>query len=397
MALSTLSVVEKALKDVFKDPIITQLDNGSGPIMAALEKDANEIEGGKIKFSLEYGRSGGVGARAEDGDLPTASPRKYEMATATTKNLYARISLTDKLIKTSKSNIAAFANQFTLQMDNILIDANDMIRRNVVGSATGVMGKITSAVGTSTTEFTLDDSVEAFYPGQYVDFGTVAGSPAVFTKSFSDYVVDVDYDNKKIVLASGHTTSANTVITLAGNYGYEMTGLDDIMNATTLYGVDRSTNGWFKPSKYDQTSSSATTDFDSMNVQRLIDTIYKRTGERPNFIACNDGVQRAYIDEQNTYKRNIEMMKVDGGYELVSYANIPITVEKYMPANTLDLINTKHIKLSRLAPWDWLSEDGAILHRITDKAAYEASLVMYGDIICMKPSANGRLVGITEV
>ena len=393
MATATLAVVENALKTYFKDPIIKQLDEKSGPILAALEKDADDIVGGKIQFSLEYGRSGGVGARAENGDLPAASPRKSEKAIVETKNLYSRLALTDKLIKVSKDNRASFVNQFTHQMDNLLFDSNDMLRRNMVGSSTGVMGTITAAVGTATDTFTLDGSVEAFYPGQLIDLGTVSGG--VFTPSTqSAEVVDVDYDNKQIVLASAITTAANTVITLAGNYGNELTGLDDIMNATVLYTVDRTTKKWFKPSSV--AFGVSPTAFDSLKLQKAIDTIEKRIGEKPNFIACDDGVQRAYIDEQTTYKRNIEPMEVDGGYKLVTYSGIPISVEKYMPANTLYLLNTKWIKLSRIEPWDWMDADGSILSRIKDKAAYEATLVMYGDLICMKPAANGVCTNILE-
>jgi len=395
MAISTLSVVENALKVYFKDPIVVQMDNGSGPIMAALEKDANEIVGSKVKFSLEYGRSGGVGARAEDGDLPTPSPRKYEQAESQVKNLVARISLSDKLLKTSRDSKAAFVNQFTQQMNNLLVDANDMVRHNVTGKSTGELGKITSAVGTAATEFTCDYSVEAFYPGMYVSFGTVSGT--TYTATFSDYIADVDYDNKKIYTSTSHTTSANTIIVRYGNYGNEMTGLEDVMTATTLYGIDRSSKKWFKPTIVDLTSGGEAQDFDSLKLQKVIDTIYKRTGEQPDFLACNDGVHRAYIDEQNTYKRNLEMMKVDGGYKLVSYNGIPISVEKYMQDGMMDILNTKQMKLSRLEPWNWMDEDGAILHRVTDKAAYEATLVQYSELICMKPAALGRLKGIAEV
>lgn len=397
MPLSTLAVVQNALKDYFKDPIIKQLDEKSGPILAAIEKGAEEIVGGKIKFSLEYGRSGGVGARAEDGDLPTPSPRKYEMPYLETKNLYARLSLTDKLIKVSKSNQASFVNQFTQQMENLLTDANDMLRRNMVGSATGIMGKITAAVGTAANTFTLDDSVEAFYPGQLVDFGTVAGTTFTAAKSGIE-VVDVDYENKQITVGgTAFTTAANTVITLAGNYGHELIGLEDIMTANTvLYGVNRATKKWFNPITKDQSSAGATTAFDSLKVQAAIDEIYKRTGEQPDFIACNDGVQRAYLEEQLTYKRNIEPMVVDGGYRLLTYNGIPISVEKYMKNNIMDILNTKYLKLGRIEPWDWMDEDGNILFRMKDKAAYEATLVMYGELMCMKPAANARIKGITE-
>lgn len=390
MALSTLQVVENALKEIFKDPIIKQLDEGSGPIMAALEKSAENVDGGKITFSLEYGRSGGVGARKEDGVLPTPSPRKYEKASVDTKNFYARMSISDKLIKVSKSNKAAFANQFTQQMNNLLIDANDMLRRNMVGDTRGIMGTV--AAGATGTTITIDGSVEAFYPGQYVDCGTVTGN--TMNVSWTDYVLDVDYDANTITFEDSKTVPANGVFTINGNFGNEMHGIEDIMSADVLYGVDRRIKSWFKPTLIDQGNGGALTAFDSMNLQKVIDRIEKRTGELPNFLAGDDAMRRAYIDEQNTYKRNIDMMKVDGGYELISYNGTPFTVEKYMKPNTIDLLNTKHIQLARIEPWSWMDDDGAILHRIEDKAAYEASMVMYGDIICMKPSTNGRLTGI---
>lgn len=396
MAISTLQTVENALKTYFKDPIITQLDNQSGPILAKIEKSAKNVVGNKFKFPLEYGRSGGVGARTELGDLPTPSPRKYAQAEAETKNIYARMSLSDKLLKTSRDSKASFVDQFTRQMDNLLFDANDMLRRMVCGTYTGEMGKVAAAV-TAGKEITVADGrIYQFYPGQLVDIGTV--DDGVFSAEASAVeIADVDIDSNKIYMVSNVTVSKDAIITLAGNFGLELTGLQDIMNLNVLYGVDRTANRWFKPVTLDKYNEGVAQQFDSMWMQSAIDEIYKRTGERPDFFVCNDGVQRAYVDEQNTYKRNIQTKVVDGGYNLVTYNDIPITVEKYMPKETMYAITTPNLYLGRLADWDWMDEDGAILHRVSNKPAYEASLVMYGDLICQKPAANAVIKGIEEV
>lgn len=400
MALETLTTLENALKVYYLAPIIKQLDENSGPILAAVQKGSKYIVGNKFKFPLQYGRSGGVGARAEDGDLPTPSARNYAQGEAASKNLYARFSLTDKMIRTSKDSKASFVDQVTEMMDNLVVDGNDMLRRNMVGSSTGYMGQV-NANTSSATSFVLKagtGSINAFYPGQYIDIGTVSGTPATMTKTVNaGEIVDVDYATGTITLASAASLSANMYITLAGNFGNELTGIDDIMTATTIYGINRTSNNWFKPVILAKDSSGTPQALDSMWIQEALDGIDARVGDKPNFIACSYGVQRAYIDEQNTYKRNIEYMKVDGGYELVSYGRVPISVEKYMKPNTIDLINTKWLYLGRLSDWDWMDLDGEILHRITNKAAYEGSLVEYAELLCTKPAANGRITGIAEV
>ena len=398
MALETLTTLENALKVYYLAPIIKQLDENSGPILAAVQKGSKYIVGNKFKFPLQYGRSGGVGARAEDGDLPTPSARNYAQGEAASKNLYARFSLTDKMIRTSKDSKASFVDQVTEMMDNLVVDGNDMLRRNMVGSSTGYMGQVNANTSSSAT-FALkagSGSINAFYPGQYLDIGSVAGT--TFTKTVTaGEVVDVDYAAGTVTLSATTSLTANDYITLAGNFMNELTGIDDIMTATTIYGIDRSSNKWFKPIILAKDSGGTPQAFDSMWVQEALDGIDARIGEKPNFIACSYGVQRAYIDEQNTYKRNIEYMKVDGGYELVSYGRVPISVEKYMKPNTLDLINTKWLYLGRLSDWDWMDLDGEILHRITNKAAYEGSLVEYAELLCTKPAAHGRITGIAEV
>lgn len=400
MALETLTTLENALKTYYLPPIVKQLDENSGPILAAVQKGSKYIVGNKFKFPLQYGRSGGVGARAEDGDLPTPSARNYAQGEASSKNLYARFSLSDKMVRTTKDNKASFVNQVTEMMDNLVVDGNDMLRRNMVGASNGYMGQV-NANTSSSTSFVLkagSGSINAFYPGQYIDIGTVSGTPAAMTKTVNaGEIVDVDYSTGTITLAAAATLSANMYITLAGNFGNELTGLEEIMTATTLYGITRTTNNWFVPIKLDKSSSGTPQAMDSMWIQEALDGIDARVGEKPNFIACSYGVQRAYIDEQNTYKRNIEYMKVDGGYELASYARTPISVEKYMLPNTMYLINTKWLYLGRLADWDWMDLDGAILHRVANKAAYEGSLVEYAELLCTKPAAHGRIVGIAEV
>lgn len=67
-----------------------------------------------------------------------------------------------------------------------------------------------------------------------------------------------------------------------------------------------------------------------------------------------------------------------------------------MPAQTLFQLDKKTWKLHQIGEFEWLDRDGAVLHRVTDKPVYEATLVKYGDLGCKVPAANTKLSGITE-
>ena len=388
MEFSTIAQLEGALKTIYIGPIINQLDNGSGPILAAIEKSIEPVAGNEFKWPMSFGRSGGIGARGESDDLPNPSPRKFIQAAATPKNIYARMSFSVKLIKTAKVSRASFADQVTLQMEDLTADARDMLRRNFVGKSDGVMGKVNADVTGSNTVAVKDGNIKYFYTGQFVDILT---PPA--TKSVDGLeIVDVDYGAKTIKFGSNVTVTEDQIITLAGNYGQELTGLGDIFTPnTTIYGINRANNKWFNPQILDK----AAADFDSLWMQEAIDQVEEFTGNKPNFIGMSSKTARTYQDEQNTYKQNIEYMKIDGGVELMTYDRVPISKEKYMADGKIDLLNTKDFKIARLSDFEWMDDDGKILSRVQNKAAYEGSLVCFEELTCKRIGGQARIENMT--
>lgn len=393
MALSTVQVLEEALKTIYLDPLVKTLDEESGPVLAAIEKNSDNVVGNEIRFALQYGRNGGIGARAEDGVLPTAAPRQYKQAVTGTKNLYGTISFSEKLMLISQNSQASFIDAVTTMMDDITNDARDMMRRNIMQKSNGIMATVAAAATTSKT-VEVKGNIKMFYVGQIIDIFTVSGTTV--TKNVDGLpIVDVDYDNGTISFATTVTVDEGGYIGLAGNYANELTGLGDIMTPdTVLYGIDRSVNKWYNPRVYDKSKDGTMAAFSSQYFQEAIDDIYDFTGFNPNFICCNSAMRRAYINEQNTYKRNIEFMNVDGGYELASYNKVPISVEKYANDNEIILINTDDFVLSQVADWGWMDADGSILSRVSGKAAYEAVLTKYCDLICKKPFAQAKITGV---
>lgn len=390
---ASIATLTNALKNIYLDPIIKTINEDSGPVYAAIEKTSENIIGNDIKFAMQYGRHGGVGAIGETDDLPAPAPRKYIQATANLKNLAARINFTEKLMLTTQNNAAAFVDAVSTQMEDVTRDAKDMVRRNLMGKSDGIMDQVSSV---SSNVVTVKNNIKQFYVGQVIDIFTLSGS----TQTKSDdgkVIVDVDYANGTFTLASV-SGSANAYISLHNNYANELTGLGDIMTAdSTIYGINRSNNKWYNPQVYDKTSGGSTVAFSSLYLQEAIDDIDDFVGVKPDFICCDAGIQRAYINEQNTYKRNLEYKDIDGGYRTIAYNDVAISKEKYMPKNTIYLLTTEFFTLAQLRDWHWMDEDGAILHRVADKAGYEAALTKYCELLCKMPAAQAVIKGITEL
>lgn len=75
---------------------------------------------------------------------------------------------------------------------------------------------------------------------------------------------------------------------------------------------------------------------------------------------------------------------------------MPFAVDKYAPAGTLYGLDLTTWALYHIEDWDWLSEDGGVLERVTDRPVWEATLVRYADLGCSKPKGNFMASGITE-
>ena len=132
-------------------------------------------------------------------------------------------------------------------------------------------------------------------------------------------------------------------------------------------------------------------------IQTAIDTVEENSGSRINFILCSSGVKRAYQNYLNTYKRNVDVMDLRGGYKAISYNGIPVVSDRFCPEGTMYLLNTDDFVLHQLCDWQWLEgEDGRILRQIPGKAAYTATLVKYADLICTRPCGQAMLSGVTE-
>ena len=105
MAVSTLTSLDKILKDFYQGPIRDQLNNEM-LVFELFNKKKVSWTGRKAIMPVRIGRNESAGFRAEDNDLPTADRQKYADLTIQAKYLYGRMDITGPTIEQAKASKA---------------------------------------------------------------------------------------------------------------------------------------------------------------------------------------------------------------------------------------------------------------------------------------------------
>ena len=148
-----------------------------------------------------------------------------------------------------------------------------------------------------------------------------------------------------------------------------------------LYGVDR---------KEIRPKTKTISELNNVSIQEIIDDC----NEDINFIICNPKTKRQYQEYLNNNHRNVEIIKINGGFNCIAFNGIiPIVANKNVPDNEIYLINTDDFKLHQLCDWRWIEgEDGSILRQVPSQPIYSAQLVKYANYICKQPQKQIKVI-----
>ena len=127
-----------------------------------------------------------------------------------------------------------------------------------------------------------------FAEGMLVDIYDVSGSDYLNT---GVEVIAVDDANSTVTLSAVGVIANGDTFYVSGNKGLELTGLEAVFEASTLYGVDRSANLWFKANR-----KNLNGEISELAIQEAIDEADRKAGAEINFLMCSLGVRRAYLN-----------------------------------------------------------------------------------------------------
>lgn len=384
----TLTSAENALKTLYLGVVSEQLNTNINPLLARIKQTTADVWGKEIRKLAPYGLNGGVGAGTETGDLPTPGENKYAQFTQSLKNLYGTIEISDKAIRASQSSAGAFVNLLNAEMEGLLRASSFNFGRMLFGDGSGYLASVVSVSGTNVTV----NSVKNLMEGMIVDFHSLMNGKV--TASSQNRITAIDRQSKTITLTVPVTgIEADDFLTVQNSFNNEITGLGAIFSSGgSLYGLAKSSFKWLRP--YIKESAGNISD---VVIQTAIDIMEEDAGSIVDFIVCSSGVKRAYQSYLTSFKQNIDVMNLEGGYKAISYNGIPLVSDRFCDEGTMYLLNTKDFVLHQLCDWSWLEgDDGKVIKQTPGKPIYTATLVKYADLICNRPYGQAKITGITE-
>ena len=384
----SLQSAENALKSFYLDAVKDSIDTKTSPFLAKVEQSTADIYGKDVKKVVRLGFHAGVVSGTETGDLPKADAAKYLQLTASLKNLYGTIEISDKAIRATQGNDGGLVNLLNSEMENLLKGAKYNFNRMIMGDGKGRLGIY--EVQADRTKMRFENSA-TLQVGMVVNFCNYEGVP--YEGATQRTVLSID-PVEKVVKLSGDPLPEGfgTGILYLDTVDEEMTGLEALFNRKSLYGLSEEDYDKVKPIDYFLDGQ-----IDEQKLQTMVDMIEECSGSAPNMIICSYGVRRALINYFTSMGTRLQTMDIEGGYKSISYNGIPIVADRFCPSGTMYLINTDDFKLCQLGDWQWMeSEDGKILHQIPGKPVYTATLVKYAELLCTRPNAQARMYGIEE-
>lgn len=383
----TLQNAENALKSVYLGAVTELLNTKVNPLLTKIEQTTADVWGKEIRKAASWGLNGGIGAGAEDGDLPSAKSTNYIQFVTTLKNLYGQIEISDKAIRASADGRGSFTDLLNAELQGLLDASKFNLGRMLYGDGTGFLSFIDPKDASNKYAVTKPHNlIEGLVVDTYASDGNITNRAL--------RIAGVDRDSKKITFETvpAVAITANTKMYVQGSKDKEIAGLGAIFSTAPLYGVDRTLNPCLTPY-----SKKVNAPIDEIIMQQAIDRLEMNAGSIVDFIAVSADVKYCYQEYMAQYKRNIDIMELAGGFKTLSYNGIPLVHDRFVDDGTMFLLNTKAFKIHQLCDWRYLeTENGKILRQTQGKPTYTATLVKYCDMICDKPNGQAKLFDIVR-
>lgn len=409
--LTTLSAI---LKEFYLGPIQTQF-NDEVLVTKLLNVDTENLEGLKAVIPLHTGRSGGIGSRAENVQLPAAGNQGYQRATYDLKYHYARIQVSGPSISKTKSDAGAFAQALKEELNRIKDDLMIDWARQLYGDGTGKFCQLGTTTASTTVNLGTTEQGESIlkgylYVGALIDIGTTGMAAVVATsRTITDVDPAANSGNGTIVISGAVVTTDSThFIYRAGNVD-SVNGVQEVdaglqkiiaTAANTLGGLDSTAVGLkFWDNKRDTSGGAISLDNLQINYNKV-----NNAGGRADELVCTTTpglVRRLFATSDfKSNVRFVDTQTLTGGFESVSFnaggGKITLMADRLHPFGKVFFVHKKHIRLFSPADWDFLSRDGLTIRWVTDFDAFQAVLFRYANMGTDRRNTSMVMSGLTD-
>ena len=135
-----LSTYDEALKNMYL-PAIQDYLNNETVLAKFIEVNEEDVSGKLAYIENHYGRSTGIGARADGGSLPEADYQKFKKSEVKMKYNYGRVTFSGPTIAATRDERGAYARVVESEIEGIVDDLMKDINRQLWGCGYGVIAR----------------------------------------------------------------------------------------------------------------------------------------------------------------------------------------------------------------------------------------------------------------
>lgn len=423
------------LKEFYVSAVQEQLNN---EVLATqlFEKESVGWSGRSLIVPLHTGRNGGVGYSSDGGTIPGAGNQSYNRYIVEARFLFGRFQITGPAISAAKKQgPGAFLNALDIEMKALVDDVRNQANKDFFtgGRVVGFLNQNSaSSVAESDTantfwEFTGNDSKVKKWlsdKGGNVDVNLVAmddydtlanantsyNSTCQISASVNGSILQLSPGVDTTVLTASYATAiqlTDTANNLSSSLSEEPSGIFDNLARNPLFNVNREASGSHGALRSVVKTVAVSGDQDRTSLtqgsmQNVLDEIHERSGKEPDVILMHPVMRQEYQAIASTNSTNFRVNVRDGGkasqdldvgFSDLSYNGVPIKVDRHCPKGCVIFLSTDTWKLAELEEGGFAVGDGSPLNRLTNSDAYDGYYRWYYNLVCVKPNANGILVG----
>lgn len=413
-----------AMSSVLKVRYLGQLRkslNNSSILWSKLEKKVQKVTGKNFTIALHVGRTNSAAlGLAEYEALPAADRQEYAECTVPNKFIYSTLEVSGPAIAAGRDTVGSFVDTLESEVDGLQRDTKRAMNRIVHGGGYGdALAHVQANISGTSSGFVDDNQGNAFVhlpsgkrfkvdildiddlsvdaTGVFAQLGAKTDSTK-YAISFYDAITagsltNVTVNDGDVIVPAGNVSAAVQKTPIG--IGAIISNLDPTVGA--LQGIAVAGKEWWQAQVFSNGGTLRQLDLGDM--QEVIDQIATNTDYTESdlsMLMCNYPVRRAYFKMMLAERRQVNTMKLDGGWSALDFNGMPFVVDSQCKRNVIYYIVLDTLGVIRTSDFDWMDKDGSYLYRTNGKDAYSATLYHYGNLVCYNRNGNGLLSDILE-
>lgn len=415
-------VLNDLFRDVVADTVITP-----NTLLTRLGRTTERIEGKDVVFPIHTGRNAGIHAIAAGGLMPDPQAQQYNQYRIPIRHIFGRMKIDGATMDASRTQMASWLNVLTSEAQGLATDLSRYRQRVYHNDGSGVIGHVDSVAASTTQTLTVsthlndgsltaDSLTKHMRVGQTIAFarvsdGVIADGNAVQVTAVTATTITVS--PAPLIEAAAHFIVQSSAVTASGAvaadgaYKNDPMGIAGIisdanpLNSADAFddfqGIDSETGvgTTFNQAYVNGNAGDRALTFALMD--DVVTTLIETADVAPTAIYGSFGMVRAYYALFPDDRRYNNTMDFDGGYNGLTYDNIPIIADRDSWSNRFYFVYEPDLMVYVMAEPQWRTVGSQTYISAHDRDAFHATMYCRETMASDVRDRQGLLCDITEV